>query len=166
MDVVLSTPGRRARGVSSGSTQEHPPASAGVSLVCQATKQIGGSEWESNPPRTTESPYTGFEDRESHRTPCASVSSESRAASSESRVQIQIAAKQGNSRLDALLRRSGRFGHLLVFGLRRYPEVRFQLLKPWELLLRLVIAHRSWDDDVLSRSPIDRCSNVVPGADL
>jgi hypothetical protein len=33
----------------------------------------GGSEWESNPPRTTESPYAGFEDRDDHRTACASV---------------------------------------------------------------------------------------------
>jgi hypothetical protein len=33
----------------------------------------GGSEWESNPPSPSEITIYGFEDRESHRTPCASV---------------------------------------------------------------------------------------------
>jgi hypothetical protein len=33
----------------------------------------GGSEWESNPPATGNLPPAGFEDRESHRTPCASA---------------------------------------------------------------------------------------------
>jgi hypothetical protein len=32
----------------------------------------GGSEWESNPPSPSEITICGFEDRESHRTPCAS----------------------------------------------------------------------------------------------
>jgi hypothetical protein len=32
----------------------------------------GGSEWESNPPSPSEITIYGFEDRESHRTPCAS----------------------------------------------------------------------------------------------
>jgi hypothetical protein len=32
----------------------------------------GGSEWESNPPSLSEITIYGFEDRESHRTPCAS----------------------------------------------------------------------------------------------
>ena len=35
----------------------------------------GGSEWESNPPATGFLPPAGFEDREDHRTPCASKSS-------------------------------------------------------------------------------------------
>jgi len=35
----------------------------------------GGSEWESNPPSPSEITIYGFEDRESHRTPCASKSS-------------------------------------------------------------------------------------------
>src|ERR1700720_102725 len=34
----------------------------------------GGSEWESNPPATGNLPPAGFEDREDHRTPCASIS--------------------------------------------------------------------------------------------
>src|SRR5438477_11635120 len=36
--------------------------------------KIGGSEWESNPPSPSEITIGGFEDRESHRTPCASIS--------------------------------------------------------------------------------------------
>jgi|HubBroStandDraft_2_1064218.scaffolds.fasta_scaffold06200_7 uncharacterized protein (DUF4415 family) len=34
--------------------------------------KIGGSEWESNPPATSEMPPDGFEDRDDHRTTCAS----------------------------------------------------------------------------------------------
>src|SRR5437868_382838 len=34
--------------------------------------KIGGSEWESNPPSPSKITIYGFEDRESHRTPCAS----------------------------------------------------------------------------------------------
>jgi hypothetical protein len=33
----------------------------------------GGSVWESNPPRTASRPTRGFEDREGHRAPCASI---------------------------------------------------------------------------------------------
>ena len=33
----------------------------------------GGSEWESNPPTTSEMPSAGFEDRDDHQTTCASV---------------------------------------------------------------------------------------------
>ena len=33
----------------------------------------GGSEWESNPPSPSVITISGFEDRESHRTPCASL---------------------------------------------------------------------------------------------
>ena len=35
--------------------------------------QIGGSEWESNPPVTGNLPPAGFEDRDDHRTACAST---------------------------------------------------------------------------------------------
>ncbi len=34
---------------------------------------VGGSEWESNPPATSGMPPAGFEDRDDHRTACASV---------------------------------------------------------------------------------------------
>ena len=35
--------------------------------------KLGGSEWESNPPATSKMPPAGFEDRDDHRTACASV---------------------------------------------------------------------------------------------
>jgi hypothetical protein len=37
------------------------------------SRYCGGSEWESNPPSPSEITIYGFEDRESHRTPCAST---------------------------------------------------------------------------------------------
>src|ERR1700722_17368506 len=36
-------------------------------------RKLGGSEWESNPPATGNLPPAGFEDREDHRNPCASL---------------------------------------------------------------------------------------------
>ncbi len=36
-----------------------------------ARKEAGGSEWESNPPRTLLMPHNGFEAREAHRDPVA-----------------------------------------------------------------------------------------------
>jgi hypothetical protein len=41
--------------------------------VREVLKLNGGSEWESNPPATSEMPPAGFEDRGDHRTACASV---------------------------------------------------------------------------------------------
>jgi hypothetical protein len=35
-------------------------------------RRIGGSEWGSNPPATGSLPPAGFEDRDDHRTACAS----------------------------------------------------------------------------------------------
>ena len=63
-------------------------------------------------------------------------------------------------------RSSGRFCYLLVFGLRRYAEIGLQFLKAGEFLLRLIVAHRSRNDDVLSGPPIYWRRNIVPGADL
>ena len=62
--------------------EAHVPLSKVAGLACNGTEQqgklaklfsFGGSEWESNPPRTTKSPYAGFEDRDDHRTACASM---------------------------------------------------------------------------------------------
>src|SRR5438105_14092759 len=43
-----------------------------LSLATHPGGLCGGSEWESNPPSPSEITIYGFEDRESHRTPCAS----------------------------------------------------------------------------------------------
>ena len=42
-----------------------------LSSESTASIQAGGSEWESNPPRTLLMPHNGFEAREAHRDPVA-----------------------------------------------------------------------------------------------
>src|SRR6266436_1631230 len=69
---VCETP-KSMKGVEFASTAGMKTHSFGIFVTAESLKN-GGSEWGSNPPATGSLPPAGFEDRDDHRTACASAS--------------------------------------------------------------------------------------------